>query len=266
MTLFGRIRHIPSSDRDASNSDPATGVTADRSGAAVRSHITSFWQDPLVVRWRLILEVALVAFGALTLSFLFIWATVTDRVGVEAIVVMIVVLMLSVFTVSYGRSCQARTLSLQQSAQESVAKTILATEVMMEFLREFTLKNQETITQVAESHKVRVIEELRRTVGALGLSNTDAHLRRELAQLDEMIERKIMDIPTGVAFPLPRLEVFDQTLRHIREPERTLTCPACGAMATRIRHIDSRKGIQYTCLQCAHEFSLGITVMLEKTS
>src|SRR5687768_3144009 len=136
MSLFGRIRHIPSIDRVASNSAPLGGVTTERSATVVQRHITSFWQEPVVVRWRVFLEVALVGLGALLLSFLFIWATVTDRVGVEAIVVIIVVLMLSVFTVSYGRSCQAQTLSLQQSAQESVAKTLLATEVMMEFLRE----------------------------------------------------------------------------------------------------------------------------------
>src|SRR5215211_7117054 len=108
--------------------------------------------------WRLLVETAVIGIGALVFSALFIWATVTDRVSVEAIVVMIVVLILSMFTVLHGMRYHARYLSLHERARESVAKTTLAAEIMMDFLREFTLKNQATISQMAESHKVRVID------------------------------------------------------------------------------------------------------------
>lgn len=223
-------------------------------------------QRPVLVPGRYLLELILIGLGVVTLSFLFIWATVTDRVSAEVIVALIIVLLLAVFTVSHTLSSQTRLSSLQESAQESVAKTILATEILMEFLREFTLQNQAIITQVAETQKMRAVEELRRSLSALGPLLNDPRLRRVLEQLDEAIERKIMEIPTGVAFPVPRLEIFDQALQHIQEPECTLMCPGCGARQARLRHIDSRKGVQYLCLQCAHEFSVGITVMLEKHS
>ena len=216
--------------------------------------------------WRVMVETAVIGLGALVLSTLFIWATVTDRVSVEAIVVMIVVLILSMFTVHHGMRYHARHLSLQDRARESVAKTTLAAEIMMDFLREFTLKNQATISQMAESHKVRVIDELRTLVEDLGKSVGDGRLRQELAQLEETMARKVMEIPTGVAFPLPRLEYFDQALRQLQEPERTPPCPNCGATRACVSLLDRREGIHYTCTQCGHEFSVGITVMLEKSS
>ena len=78
--------------------------------------------------------------------------------------------------------------------------------------------------------------------------------------------RKIMDIPVGVTFPLPRLEYFDQALRHLQEPERTPQCPSCGATQAYVSMHDRREGIHYTCTRCGHEFSVGITVRLEKSS
>jgi hypothetical protein len=187
-------------------------------------------------------------------------------VSVEAIVVMIVVLILSMFTVHHGMRYHARHLSLQERARESVVKTTLAAEIMMDFLREFTLKNQATISQMAESHKIRVIDELRTIVDDLGRSVEDGRLRQELAQFEETMARKIMDIPVGVTFPLPRLEYFDQALRHLQEPERTPQCPSCGATQACVSMHSRREGIHYTCTRCGHEFSVGITVMLEKSS
>jgi predicted RNA-binding Zn-ribbon protein involved in translation (DUF1610 family) len=216
--------------------------------------------------WRLMVEAALIGLGALVLSSLFIWATVTDRVSVEAIVVMVVVLLLSMFTVTHGMRYHTRHLSLQARARESVARTTLAVEIMIDFLREFTLKNQATISQMAESHKVRVIDELRTIVDDLGRSVTDGRLRQQLAQLEETMARKIMEIPAGVTFPLPRLEYFDQALCHLQEPERTPQCPHCGATQACVSVPDRREGIHYACTHCGHEFSVGITVMLEKSS
>jgi DNA-directed RNA polymerase subunit M/transcription elongation factor TFIIS len=214
--------------------------------------------------WRVMAETAAIGVGALVLSWLFIWATMSDRMRVEAIVVTIVVLILSMFTVSQGKRYHRRNLLLQARARESVAKTTLAAEIMMDFLREFTLKNQTTISQLAESHKVRVIDELRTIVADLGRTVADQHVRLDLTQLEETITRKIMEIPSGVVFPLPRLEYFDQALRQMQEPERTPTCPTCGARQARVSEFDGREGIHYTCSRCGHEFSVGITVMLEK--
>ena len=115
-------------------------------------------------------EAAAIGVGVLVLSVLFIWATISHRMSVESIVVTIVVLVLSMFTVSQGKRYQRRNLLLQKQAGESVAKTTLAAEIMMDFLREFTLKNQATISQMAESHKVRVIDELRTIIADLGRS------------------------------------------------------------------------------------------------
>jgi hypothetical protein len=216
--------------------------------------------------WRVMIEAAVIGLGAVVLSTLFIWATVTDRVSVEAIVVMIAVLILSMFTVHHGMRYHARHLLLQDRARESVAKTTLAAEILMDFLREFTLKNQATISQMAESHKVRIIDELRTIVDDLGKSVGDGRLRRELAQFEETMARKIMEIPAGVTFPLPRLEYFDQALWQLQEPERTPPCPNCGATRANVSVLDRREGIHYTCTHCGHEFSVGITVMLEKSS
>jgi hypothetical protein len=266
MALFERRQQASAIDGDAEVA-AAPGESA-AAGSAVDLLRRTFaaMVEPHEVRWRFIIETALIGVGALTLSILFIWVTVTERVSVEAIVVITVVLMLAIFTVSHTMSYHTRNLALQQSAHESVAKSKLATEIMMEFLRDFTLKNQETITQLADSQKVRVIEELRQAMGALATSVTDTGVRRELARIEETIERKIMDIPTGVAFPLPRLEMFDQALRHLDEPARPVKCPHCGATQARISQIDSREGVRYTCMHCTHEFSLGITVMIEKHS
>jgi hypothetical protein len=214
--------------------------------------------------WRLMVETAAIGVGTLVLGSLFVWATISNRMSVEAIVVTIVVLILSMFTVSQGTRDHRRNLLLQTRARESVAKTTLAAEIMMDFLREFTLKNQATISQMAESHKVRVIDELRTIVADLGRSLGDHQVRVELTQLEETIARKIMEIPAGVVFPLPRLEYFDQALHQMQEPERTPTCPACNATQARVSELDGREGIHYICTCCGHKFSVGITVMLEK--
>jgi predicted RNA-binding Zn-ribbon protein involved in translation (DUF1610 family) len=266
MALFER-RHQASTIHSDVEVTAAPGESAaERSPVDLLRRAFATVAEPHELRWRFVIEMALIGVGALTLSILFIWATVTERVGAEAIVVITVVLMLAIFTVSHTMSYHTRILSLQRSARESVAKAKLATEIMMEFLRDFTLKNQETITQLADSQKVRIIEELRQAVGALATSVTDIGVRRELAQIEETIERKIMAIPTGVAFPLPRLEMFDQALRHLDEPARPVKCPHCGGTQARISQIDSREGVRYTCVHCTHEFSLGITVMIEKHS
>ena len=220
--------------------------------------------EAVEAHWRLMAETAAIGVGALVLSVLFIWATISDRMRVEAIVVTIVVLIVSMFTVSQGKRYHRRSLVLQARARESVVKTTLAAEIMMDFLREFTLKNQATISQLAESHKLRVIDELRTMVADLGRTVGDPHVRLELTQLAETTTRKIMEIPSGVVFPLPRLEYFDQVLQQMQEPERTPKCPACGATQARLSELEGREGIHYTCTRCEHEFSVGITVMLEK--
>jgi hypothetical protein len=216
--------------------------------------------------WRLKIEMALIGFGAVILSVLLIWATLTDRVSVEAIVVIIVVLLITLFAVAQGVKYHAQNSALQERAHESITKTTLAAEIMMEFLREFTLKNQETISQMAEHQKVRVIDELEKAVDDLGRVAGDGGMRRELAQLKEVIARKVMEIPTGVSFPLPRLEQFDLALRQLEEAEHTPKCAACGGSQARVSRVDSRKGLQYVCSRCGHEFSVGITIMLEKNA
>jgi hypothetical protein len=215
-------------------------------------------------RWRSLAEAALIGFGAVVLSYLFIWATVTDRISVEAIVVILVMLILTLFAVGQGVTYHTWNLAIQEQARESVTNTTRAAEVMMEFLREFTLKNQEIISRLAENQKVRVIGELGKVIDDLLKSAAAVGMHRELAQLKEIIERKVMEIPTGVALPLPRLEQFDHALRHLQEPERTPKCPACGTAQVRMGPIDRVTGIQYACTHCGHEFSIGVTVMLEQ--
>jgi flagellar basal body-associated protein FliL len=266
MRLFDRMRQAQPLADDVEVAASPDMSTAETSAAGLLRRAFSTTIESVEARWRVIVEIALIGLGALVLNMLFIWSTVTGRVGVEAIVVIIVVLVLSMFTVNQGMRYHTRNLSLQERARESAAQTTLAAEIMMDFLREFTLKNQETISQMGESRKVQVSEELRKAVENLRRSVGDGRLRRELAQLEETIERKIMEIPTGVAFPLPRLEYFDQALRHMQEPEHTPNCPACGAPQARVSKIDSRDGIHYTCSRCRHEFNIGITVMIEKTS
>jgi hypothetical protein len=266
MRLFDRVRPAPPPANDVEvGASPDMSTTQTPITTLLRRTFATAMQS-VEADWRLLVETAVIGMGALVFSVLFIWATVTDRVSVEAIVVMIVVLILSMFTVHHGRRYHARNISLQERARESVAKTTVAAEIMMDFLREFTLKNQATISQMAESHKVRVIDELRTIVEDLGRSVGDGGLRRELAQLEETMERKIMEIPAGVTFPLPRLEYFDQALRQLQEPERTPRCPSCGATQSCVGVLDRREGIHYTCTHCGHEFSVGITVMLEKRS
>jgi DNA-directed RNA polymerase subunit M/transcription elongation factor TFIIS len=242
---------------------------ADRSSAQIPASVLfcralSRTIGSVEAHWRLMAEAAAIGVGVLVLSGLFIWATISQRLSVESIVVTIVVLVLSMFLVSQGKTYQRRNLLLQKQAGESVAKTTLAAEIMMDFLREFTLKNQATISQLAESHKVRVIDELRTIIADLGRSVDAQPVRHELTQFEETIARKIMEIPSGVVFPLPRLEYFDQMLQQMQEPERTPKCPACHATQARVSKIEGREGIHYTCARCGYEFSVGITVMLEK--
>jgi hypothetical protein len=215
-------------------------------------------------QWRLMIETALIGSGAVVLSFLLIWATVTDRVSVEAIVVIIVVLLITLFAVAQGVKYHARNLALQEGARQSITKTTLAAEIMMEFLREFTLKNQETISQMGEHQKARVIDEIEKAVDDLARFPGAGSIRPELTQLKEVIARKVMEIPTGVSFPLPRLEQFDLAMRHLEEAEHTPKCVACGGSQARLSRVDTREGLQYVCSRCGHEFSVGITLMLEK--
>jgi hypothetical protein len=266
MERFDRMRQAQPLANDVE-------VAASSDMSTTQASVTTFLRRTLSTAmksveadWRLMAETVVIGLGALVFSSLFIWATVTDRVSVEAIVVMIVVLILSIFTVHHGMRYHARHLSLQERARESVAKTTLAAEIMMDFLREFTLKNQATISQMAESHKVRVIGELRTMVEDLSRSVGDGRVRQELARLEETMARKIMEIPAGVTFPLPRLEYFDQALRQLQEPERTPQCPSCGATQACASVFDRREGIHYTCTHCGHAFSVGIAVMLEKSS
>ncbi|MGH8058698.1 MAG: hypothetical protein ACREOH_15910, partial [Candidatus Entotheonellia bacterium] len=91
-----------------------------------------------------------------------------------------------------------------------------------------------------------------------------AALRHQLLELREMIERKIIEIPSGVTFPVPRLEQFDADGTSVEEPERIPPCPACGAAQARVSTTGKRSGLGYTCSRCGHEFTLGITVLLEK--
>jgi hypothetical protein len=266
MRLFDRRHQAHPLANDVEVAAAPDRSTTQTPASAFLRHAFSCAMGSAEARWRLLVEIALIGCGALLLSALCIWATVTNRVSVEAIVVMIVMLILTMVTVSHGISYHTRNLSLQERARESAAKTTLAAEIMMDFLREFTLKNQAIISQMAESHKVRVVDELRKTVADLGRSVGDGRVRLELAQLEETIARKIMEIPVGVALPLPRLEYFDQALRYMQEPERTPRCPTCGATQTRVSELDGREGIRYTCTHCSHEFSVGINVLLEKPS
>jgi hypothetical protein len=215
-------------------------------------------------QWRALVESGLVALGGLALSVLFVWAAVTDRVGVESIVVILVLLILTLFAVGQGMYYYRRTLALQACARESARTAACASEIMMEFLRDFTLKNQEVISRLGEAEKARVVDELGKAVEDLIKTAQDADWRRELLHLKEAMAQKVMAIPTGVAFPLPRLEWFDRALSQMVEPERAPACPACGAARARVTRVDGRDGIQYRCVQCGHEFSLGIAVMLEK--
>jgi predicted RNA-binding Zn-ribbon protein involved in translation (DUF1610 family) len=215
-------------------------------------------------RWRSLAETALIGFGVVVLSVLLIWATVTDRISVEAIVVILIMLVLTLFAVGQGMTYHRRNLAIQERARESVTKTTMAAEILMEFLREFALKNQETISHMAENYKVRIVDELGKVVDDLLKSAGDKGMPRELVQLKEIIARKIMEIPTGVALPLPRLEQFDHALRQVQEAERIPKCPACGAAQARISRIDSANGIEYACTHCGHEFNVGITVVLEQ--
>jgi hypothetical protein len=266
MRLFELRRQAHPRDNDEEIVAGPDRSTTPTPATAVLRHAFSRALGSVEVRWRLLVETALLGCGVLLLSALFVWATLTNRVSVETIVVMIVMLVLSIFTVSHGIGYHSRNLSLLERVRESAAKSILAAEIMMDFLREFTLKNQALISQMAEGHKVRVVDELRQKLADLGRSVGDGRLRLELAQLEETIARKILEIPIGVALPLPRLEYFDQALRHLQEPERTPPCPTCGARHPRVSELDGREGIHYTCTHCGHEFSVGITVMLEKHS
>jgi predicted RNA-binding Zn-ribbon protein involved in translation (DUF1610 family) len=259
MALFDG-RH--QAEQDVSE-DEAVEASQPSAPELLRSALSSVGRS-VGANWLTLAETALIGCGAVVLSVLFIWATVTGRVSVEAIVVILVMLILTLFAVGQGMTYHTRNLAIQERARESVTKTTMAAEIMMEFLRDFTLKNQETISRLAENYKVRIVDELGKVVDDLLKSTGDQGMHRELAQLKAIIARKVMDIPTGVALPLPRLEQFDHALRHLQEAERIPKCPACGAAQARISRIDSVNGIQYACSRCGHEFSVGITVMLEQ--
>jgi DNA-directed RNA polymerase subunit RPC12/RpoP len=261
MGLFDRLRpphHI-------TDGTTAGGVSA-TAAANLPQRVWSYIEEAGGAKWRVLVESSLIGLGALVVSVAFIWAVVTDRVSVDAIVVIIVLLILTLFAVGQGRHYYRRNLALQARAREAVTKTTLAAEILMEFLREFTLKNQETISRLAEGQKARVVDDVTRAIDDLVRSLGDTSLRRELLRLKETVAQKVAEIPTGVTLPLPRLEYFDQALRQLEEPERTPACPACGAKRVRVGRVDGRNGIHYACVQCGHEFSLGIGVMLEKHS
>jgi hypothetical protein len=264
MGLFDRIYQAQPLENNAEIAGAPDMSSGQLPASALFCRALSRAIGAVETHWRLMAEAAAIGVGVLVLSVLIIWATISHRMSVESIVVTIVVLVLSMFTVSQGKRYHRRNLLLQRRAGESVAKTILAAEIMMDFLREFTLKNQATISQMAESHKARVIDELRTAIADLGRSMADQHMHLELTQLEETMTRKIMEIPSGVVFPLPRLEYFDQALHQMQEPERTPKCPACDATQARVSEVDGREGIHYICSRCGYEFSVGITVMLEK--
>lgn len=257
MGVFDRLQQ-PHNITEGTATAPATAA------ANLLQRLWSVIGETESATWRMLVESWLIGLGALVVSGLFIWATVTDRIGVESIVVILVLLILTLFAVGQGRHYYRRNLVLQARARESVTKTTLAAEILMEFLREFTLKNQETISRTAEAQKTRVIDDVGRAIDDLVRSVGDMDLRRELLHLKDTVAQKVAEIPTSVVFPLPRLEYFDQALSQLEEPERTPQCPACGAGHARVGRVDGRKGIHYTCVQCGHEFSLGIAVMLEK--
>lgn len=216
------------------------------------------------VRWRAMVETVLIGLGAAVLSVLVIWATVTTHLGVETILLLLVALVLAIVTSGQAMRYHRQSQALHQRTSEAAVKTTKAAEIMIEFLREFTLKNQETMSYMIESQKGRVIDELGKAVDDLARVAESAALRHQLTQLREMIGRKIMEIPSGVTFPVPRLERFDAADTDVEEPERIPPCPACGAAQARVSTTGNRSGLRYTCSRCGHEFTLGITVLLEK--
>lgn len=261
MGLFDRIRQ-PHDLTDGT----ILGASPEAAPSRLLRRIVSSAGASEEATWRVLLESGVVGLGTLIVSALFIWATVTDRVSVEAIVVLLVLLILTLFAVGQGLHYYRRNLTLLARTRESATKATLAAEILMEFLREFTLKNQDLISRLAEMQKTRVSDELHRAVDDVVSSLGDTSLRQELLQLKEVITRKVAEIPTSVVFPLPRLEYFDQALSQLEEPERTPQCPVCGAGRARVSRVDGRDGIHYTCVQCGHEFNLGIAVMLEKNT
>jgi len=216
------------------------------------------------VRWRAMVETAVIGLGAAVLSGLVIWATLTTHLGVEAILMLLVSLVLAILAGGQAMRYHGQGQALHQRAGEAALKTTKAAEIMIEFLREFTLKNQEAMSHMIESQKGRIIDELGKAVDDLTQVAESAALRHQLLQLREMIARKILEIPSGVTFPVPRLEQFDAAGTGVEEPERIPSCPACGAGQARVRTTGNRSGLGYTCSRCGHEFTLGITVLLEK--
>jgi hypothetical protein len=260
MGLWGRTAQA----HDAADSAAVKNTPGAAAFALLRRFLASTGASGLG-QWRALAESGLIGLGGIVISALFIWAALTDRLSVESIVVVLVLLILTLFAVGQGMRYYARNLRLQARAREAAAKTTVAAEILMEFLREFTLQNQEVISRLADAQKARAIEEIGRAVDDLVRSVGDPSLRQELLQLKEALVQKVAEIPTGVVLPLPRLEYFDQALRQIEEPERTPPCPACGARRAQVSGVDGRAGIHYVCVQCGHKFSLGIAVMLEKS-
>ena len=90
MGLFGRMRQAQSLANDVEAAATPKMSTAQMPVATLLRHAFSAALQSVEADWRLMVQTAVIGLGALVLSSLFVWATVTDRVSVDAIVVMIV--------------------------------------------------------------------------------------------------------------------------------------------------------------------------------
>jgi hypothetical protein len=221
-------------------------------------------RDPDAAWWRLRMEIASIGFGVFVLSTLVIWVTLTQQISVEAVVVILVTLVLGLLAGGQAMKSHRQALLLERRMGEAAATTMRVAESMVEFLRDFALENQAMLSHLVENQKGRVVDELGRCIDDLARMADVAAMRHELAQLKELIGRKIMEIPSGITFPVPRLGPFDAVPPGAEEPRRLPICPACGAAQARLSPAVNRSGIRYTCGSCGHEFSVGITVLLEK--
>src|SRR5687768_12143111 len=114
MSLFDRMHQAQPRTNDLETAAASNMSTTQMPGTVLLRHAFSTAIESIEAHGRLLIEPGLIGLGALVLSALFIWATVTDRVSVEAIVVMIVVLILSMVTVSQGMRYHTRNVSLQE--------------------------------------------------------------------------------------------------------------------------------------------------------